>query len=222
MARTVHTFLSDVDLSETQVYLTMQTYDRFAREYAAKWEWSQATIKEITKYNLKPFFKFAKKGGSVLLAGCQSGRDHSFFSRRGFRCLGTEFSFGLLTEALRRVPDGLFLRADARSLPFMPASFDAVYADALVHIPKKDFPNTLRDFRIFLKSRGILYLSLLLGEKNVWVMDDLGSKRYMTLFRKAEVLELIKNLGLKVLWSAVSPYTEPDLPNWFSLIAQKP
>lgn len=49
MNKTPHKILFDKDLSETQIYATIQTYDRFAKEYADKWEWSPLTIKEIQK-----------------------------------------------------------------------------------------------------------------------------------------------------------------------------
>jgi len=214
-------FLPDEDLSETQIFVTTQTYDRFAKEFAERWEWNPKTIKEIKKYNIKPFVKYAKRSGSVLLVSCQSGRDYSLLSKAGFSCLGVGFSYGLLTEAVKRVPHGLFVHFSLRSLPFMPESFDAVYADALMHIPKKDIKEVLRDFMIFLKPGGVVYLSLRVGKGNVLVMGDLGGKRYITLFRKIEILEMVGSAGFKVVWSESSPHTDPSLPGWFSLVAKK-
>lgn len=221
MNKTPHKILIDKDLSETQIYATIQTYDRFAKEYADKWEWNPLTIKEIQKYNIKPFLKHAKKNGKVLIVGCQTGRDYSLLTKAGFSCVGVEFSYGLLSEALRRVPKGIFIHSFPQSLPFMPASFDAVYADALTIIPKRYMKDTLRDFRIFLKKQGILYLSLKLGDANVLVIEDLGGKRYFTLYRKEEVLQLIRMAGFDLAWSCESDNTDPTLPKWFSLIAIK-
>lgn len=221
MNKKCYKFISDKDLSETQIYMTMQAYDRHAKEYADCWEWNPKTIKEIKKYNIKPFAKYAKKSGSVLLAGCRSGRDYSLLTKIGYSCLGIEWSYGLLTEAVKRVPGGLFVRFDLRILPFMPESFDAVYADALTYVPKKNIKEVLKDFRIFLKPKGILYLSLKLGEGNVFVMNDFKNKRYMTLFKKQEIINMLKEVNLKILWSEVSFHTDPSLPKWFSLIAEK-
>lgn len=221
MGKMVYQLLPDEDLSETQIYVTTQTYDRFAKEFADKWEWNPKTIKEIQKYNIKPFLKYAKRGGSVLLVSCQSGRDYSLLSKEDFSCLGIGFSYGLLAEAVKRVPEGLFVHLDLRSLPFMPASFDAVYADALMHTPKKDMKEVLRDFRIFLKPKGVVYLSLRVGKGNVLVMEDLGGKRYITLFKRTEILEMVKSSGFKIMWSQASPHTDSSLPSWFSLIGKK-
>ena len=43
----------------------------------------------------------------------------------------------------------------------------------------------------------------------------------MTLYQKQEILELVKNIGFKILWSEESPHTDPSLPKWFSLVANK-
>lgn len=221
MVKMNYVILPDKDLSPSQIYVTKQTYDRFAQKFAERKEWNKKTIKEITKYNLKPFVKHAKKNGNILIVSCQTGRDYSLLTKKGFHCLGVGFSYGLLTEAVKRVPDGLFVRLDLKALPFMPESFEAIYADALMHNPKRQMGELLKDFNIFLKDKGVLYLSVRLGSASVIMMDDLGGKRYVTLYRKDEVLSLIKTAGFKLLWSAVSLHTDPKLPGWFSLMAQK-
>ncbi len=221
MRKTPYRLLSENDLSETQVFVTMQTYDRFADTYAEKWEWRAKTVQEVKKYNIKPFTKYAQKGCKVLIVGCQSGRDYTLLTEEGFRCLGTSFSYGLLTEALKRVPNGMFVHLDPRSLPFLPESFDAVYADALTYIPRSDLPGALRDFRIFLKPGGVLYLSLKLGKKRVYVVQDIGGPRYLTLFRKQEIVTMVEAAGFHLVWSETSPHTEARLPKWFSLVAEK-
>lgn len=221
MNKVRHKFLPDKDLSDTQIYVTMQTYDRFAKDYAEKWEWNPVTIREVKKYNIKPFSRYAKKGGSVLIVGCRSGRDYFLLTKAGFSCLGIDSSYGLLCEAVERVPGGLFTHLNLRPLPFMPESFDAIYADALTIIPKREMRDVLKDFRIFLKPGGILYLSLKLGKGNVLVMEDLGGRRYLTLFRKKEILEMIEAVGFDLVWSEESDHTDPSLPKWFSLVAKK-
>lgn len=221
MIKTPHRLIFDEDLSKIQIYATIQTYDRFAKKYANKWEWNPSTIKHIKKYNIEPFLKYAQKNGKVLIVGCQTGRDYTLLKKEGFYCLGTEFSYGLLHEAVKRIPDGLFIRLFPQSLPFMPNSFDAVYADALTIVPKKDIKNTLQDFRIFLKTDGILYLSIKIGQANLMVMNDLGGERYFTLFKKDEILNVLSKIGFNVVWSKISQNTDSSLPKWFSLIAKK-
>ncbi len=221
MKKTSYKLLDDDDLTETQIYVTVQSFDRFSREYAEKWEWNPDTVKEVKKYNIQPFTKHTEKKGNVLLVGCRSGRDYNLLTNEGFSCLGIDFSYGLLSEAVKRVPAGLFIRLDPRSLPFMPESFSAIYADSLTLVPKRDIKQVLKDYSIFLKKEGILYLSLKLGEKNVLLIEDEAGKRYYTLYKKEEILKILNSVGFKVLWSQVSKCTDPVLPEWFSLVAQK-
>lgn len=221
MNKTPFKILLDKDLSETQVYTTIQTYDRFAKDYADKWEWNPKTIKEINTYNIQPFVKYAKRNGTVLIIGCQTGRDLSILSKKGYSCFGIEFSHGLLTEAVKRVPEGMFAYHYPTNLPFMPESLDSIYADALTIIPKRDMKNTLEEFKIFLKKNGMLYLSVKVGEGNVMVLEDLGGKRFFTLYKKEEILTFLNSAGFEVLWSSESSNTDETLPNWFSVIAKK-
>jgi|GEM_PF-5790367 SAM-dependent methyltransferase len=213
--------LADKDLSETQIYVTTQTYDRFAKEYADKWEWNQKTIKEIEKYNIKPFQKLVAKGSNVLIVGSRTGRDYSLLTKAGYQCLGVEPSFGFLAEAVKRVKGGLFIRLDLRDLPFMPESFEAIYADALTHIPKKDLGDTLKDFRIFLVKKGFLYLSLKLGKSGLLVDKSIGGKRFMTLYSKEEIVRKVERTGFSIVWSEESSHTDPSHPRWLSLMLKK-
>jgi SAM-dependent methyltransferase len=213
--------LPDKDLSETQIYVSVQTYDRYAKEYADKWEWNQKTIKEVLEYNIKPFKKLVTKGGNVLIVGSRTGRDYSLLTKAGYRCLGVEPSYGFLAEAVERVKGGLFIRHDLRGLPFMPESFEAIYADALTHIPKKDLNDTLKDFRIFLVKKGFLYLSLKLGKAGLLVDTSIGGKRFMTLYTKEEILKLVARAGFEVVWSEESSHTDPSYPRWLSLMLKK-
>ncbi len=213
--------LIDKDLSETQVYVTIQTYDRFAAEYAEKWEWNKKTVREVRKYNIKPFTQFVKKGSSVLVVGSRTGRDYSLLTNEGFKCLGVEPSFGLLTEAVKRVEGGQFVRLDLRNLPFIPESFEAIYADALTHLPKENMSDMLKDFRIFLRGRGFLYLSLKLGKSGVLMDKSIGGKRYMTLFTREEIVKVVDGAGFEIVWNEDSSHTDSSHPRWLSLMLRK-
>jgi ubiquinone/menaquinone biosynthesis C-methylase UbiE len=221
MRKLSHKLHPGKDLTETQSYITLQTFNKNAKEYAEKWEWSSAMTKEIVKYNIKPFLQFVKPGNTCLIAGCQSGRDYSILSKKGMKCVGVSWSYGLLKEAQIRVPDGIFLFADLRNLPFMSNGFDAIYADALTRIPRKDVKQVLKDFRVFLKDGGYLYLSFRVGEEGVYQQDDSVGKRYMTMFDEVKLVDMIKNSGFNISWKARSEHLKKSLPNWLSLVVKK-
>ena len=210
------------DLSEAQAYLTLQTFNKRAEEYAREWEWSAGMIREIIKYNISPFIRYVKKGSTCLIAGCQSGLDYFLLSKAGIKCVGVSDSYGLLIEAQKRVPNGIFMYSDLRSLPFMPDSFDAIYADALTRIPRRDVKRVVKDFKIFLRDGGYLYLSFRVdSKKGVYLQDDVVGKRYLTMFTETDITQMIKDLDLKILWSARSKHLEKSLPDWLSLVVQK-
>ena len=217
---TKHKILQNTDLTEAQMYATIETFNRHAKDYAEKWEWNPHTIQEIKNYNINPFLKYAKPKGKVLIVGSRTGRDLYFLSKKGFNCLGTEYSSGLIEEALQRVPYGMFVRLDPRSLPFMPNSFDAIYADDIAYLPIKNIKKTVRDLKIFLRDNGVLYLSFRIGDNSILVMDEFDDKRYIALYKKKDLTDFIESLGFKIIWDKNSPHTDPGLPNWYSLIAR--
>src|SRR3989344_7897262 len=101
MKKTSYTILPDNDFSETQIYVTLHTFDRYPKAYLKRWEQNPKTVSEIIKYNVNPFLKFAPKNGTLLLAGCRGGRDYKIFSEKGYTCIGVDMSYGLLTKAVR-------------------------------------------------------------------------------------------------------------------------
>jgi SAM-dependent methyltransferase len=209
------------DLSQDQMYITTQTFDNNAKQYAKVWEFKPEMQPDIVKYNLKPFFKYAKKPGNCLIAGCQSGRDYQQIKKRGINCVGVSESFGLLSEAIKRIPDGVFLFSDLRELPFLPESFDYVYADALTKIPRKNLKKTLKDFKIFLRPKGYMYLSFRVGATGIYLQQDSVGKRYMTIYDQTELTNMIKSLNLEIKWSARSKHVDPYFPDWLSMVVQK-
>ena len=58
--KTPHKVFLHEDLSLSQVNLSVQTFNRCAKEYAEKWEWCPETIKQTKKYNTDPFLKYIK------------------------------------------------------------------------------------------------------------------------------------------------------------------
>lgn len=75
----------------------------------------------------------ASPGARVLEVGCGNGRLLANLSEAGNVLVGVDRSEAMLREAIRRVPDALFVRASAEALPFRPGAFDAVLAVNVVH-----------------------------------------------------------------------------------------
>jgi SAM-dependent methyltransferase len=92
----------------------------------------------------------ARRGGRLLDAGCGTGGFLRWaLDRASFeRVCGTDVSAEALALARERVPEGEFLTAPLRALPFGAASFDLVVAnDVLQHVPEADVGASLAELR---------------------------------------------------------------------------
>ena len=96
-------------------------------------------------------------GGTVLDLGCGSGlpvaRD---LTVAGYRVTGVDLSDVQVSRARDLVPGATFVRADASTVPFEAASFDAVVSFyALIHLPLEDQPPLLERIASWLRPGGL-------------------------------------------------------------------
>lgn len=101
-------------------------------------------------------------GERVLDAACGSGRLCEAISARGAYYQGFDFSTGLLAEARKAFPQGVFSEADLCEQEGWPrGSFDRIFCIAsLQHLPSPEMRlKTMRAFHERLCSSGVLYLS---------------------------------------------------------------
>ncbi|MER6711489.1 methyltransferase domain-containing protein [Streptomyces sp. NPDC000877] len=95
-------------------------------------------------------------GGRVLDVGCGSGVPVArTLAAAGHRVTGIDISEVQIRRARERVPDADFRHADATTVSFEPASFDAVVSlYALIHIPLPEQPPLLRKIAGWLRPGG--------------------------------------------------------------------
>ena len=78
----------------------------------------------------------AKSGQNVLDLCCGQGNVAEVLAARGCKVTGADFSPAMLEFARRRLPDAVFIEADAQDLPFRDAEFDVVVSNVGVcHVP---------------------------------------------------------------------------------------
>jgi len=132
---------------------TIATYDRIAAQYAAKsldtsperWQSHQA---QLTRFAEAVAGRAPPRRFRILDAGCGPGLDCQWFHERGFSAIGLDLSAGMLAEARTRVSGVPFCQADLRHIGFREGAFDGIWCNAsLLHLPRADVPNVLRDFR---------------------------------------------------------------------------
>ena len=97
-------------------------------------------------------------GGPVLDLGCGCGVPVArSLAAAGYQVTGVDISEVQIGRARRLVPAGTFVRADASTVTFPAASFDAVVClYALVHMPLRAQPELLRRVADWLRPGGCL------------------------------------------------------------------
>jgi ubiquinone/menaquinone biosynthesis C-methylase UbiE len=172
----------------------IKLYDGIAEEYAKRIE----AIPSIKQFNL--FKKYVTRGRNILDAGCAAGRDCQMLSTKGYSVTGIDLLENLLTIAKREYPALRFVHGDIRTLPFENNSFDAIWANAILHhLIKKDMKRALREFFRVLKPNGIVFVTTKLG-KGTWKVKEAfssGKEREFTLLTARELTDMLKEADFK-------------------------
>lgn len=135
---------------------TIAYYDHNADHFFT----STATVDMSTVY--EQFLPYIPEGGSILDAGCGSGRDSKAFLDKGYAVTAFDASAELVQRA--KLNTGL----EVKHLTFNEITdelvYDGVWACAsLLHVPFNDIPNTLSILWSSLKYGGAFYISFKLG-----------------------------------------------------------
>ena len=157
-------------------------------------------------------------GGRVLDLGCGPGFDAQVLHDKGYDVVLTDFSF----EMLRMATCSPRILADMRRLPFQRESFDGVWAVAsLLHIPREQIQDVLRDILNVLTPGGVL-LSTLKSDQALQLPDV----RHYEYYSPAEWQDRLQKAGFRMIWSEVTEERREvggvvyEIP-WISTLAQK-
>jgi len=104
----------------------------------------------------------------IIDLGCGHGRDMAWFESHGMNVIGIDLSYNMLVQASRRA-SGKLCQMDLRRLAFYNAQFKAVWCcAALLHLPKADVLDALKEIRRILSPNGVLVLTIQEGEGETW------------------------------------------------------
>ncbi|HLC66261.1 MAG TPA: methyltransferase domain-containing protein [Candidatus Nanoarchaeia archaeon] len=173
---------------------TVQTYEQHAAWYASK-QWSYdftALAKQFT--DLLP-------GKRILDLGCGAGRDAAMLASLGDQVVGIDASAALLEYAKQKAPTAKFQVMDfTQPLRFRDASFDGIWASAsLLHVQKNMLPKILLECNRILVKRGILYISVKLGEGEHWIDHPKDGKRFFALYREQELWKCVQKANFTII-----------------------
>ncbi|WP_240189948.1 class I SAM-dependent methyltransferase [Bacillus sp. P14.5] len=133
-----------------------------------------------------------ENSSSVLDLGAGPGKDSLFFKENGIQPLAIDIS-----PEMVRICRGKGLEAEVLSLDEMnrlEKKFGAVWAmNSLLHIPRKEIENVLRDVHEVLEERGLFYMGLYGGidSEGIWEGDIFEPKRFFSLHTSVDIQKLV-------------------------------
>jgi len=190
-------------------------YDRIAPDYAAL---NAAMPRESVDAGTR-LLGLVGTGAQILDAGCGAGRDMAWLEGQGARMTGVDLSRGMLAQA-RQITRGPLAQMDLRHLAFRDGRFGGVWcAASLLHLPKAEAPDTLRELRRVLRPGGLLHLSIQEGEGEQWESNPYGTaERLFARYLAEEAAALLHDAGFAVLDLVVN---DAGTRRWLSFLARR-
>ncbi len=164
----------------------------------------------------------------ILDLGCGDGREAALYQSlyghlRGY--VGLDLSRGMLESARQRQLLGPSLvEADMYHPPFDSASFEFIWAAAsLIHTPKDQIAEQLREIRRCLDSNGRVFFAMRHGEGQGWE-DGKASldHRFFVYWTEPEFTSLLKENGFRIETARVDSIRDASRGvSWLFVVATK-
>jgi len=193
---------------------TIETYEQMADLYNSLYPY-------VNKENID-FFIDKINGDKILDIGCGSGRDAEYFVSKGLDVTGIDLSNRFIEISQAKVPKAKFIKMDMRNINFPVNSFDGIWSmRSILHIPKLEVKDTIIKFREVLKTNGIIYISVKLGEGEKFVKRDRykGLEKFFAFYTESEMSDLLENCGFEII--KLSLYKVPKQATWIDVFAIK-
>ena len=191
---------------------TLKYYNENAQSFASgtvSVKFTEVQDKFLEKLNLDAY---------ILDFGCGAGRDTKYFLSRGYQVDAVDGSEQLCRIASEytgiKVRQMLFQELDEKE------KYDGIWACAsILHLPKKQLREVLKNMYAALKSKGWIYTSLKYGE-----FEGERNGRYFTDFTTDTFKDFIHDMhGLKIEEQWITGDVRPGRgeEKWLNLLLQK-
>jgi len=152
-------------------------------------------------------------GKEVIDIGCGWGRDAQLFIKLGCNYLGIDLSQKMLEQAKKLTPNAQFLKMSMYSLDLPSGHFDGVWAVAsLLHIPKKNLEEVLKEIRRVVKPGGIGFFTMKEGDGEKMVFRARSKNGlFFAYYHLNEFSDALTNAGFDVLEKSKGEKKSNDL-----------
>ena len=176
------------------------TYDRIARRYADRQ--LQLAPEATSAYAAleRGFVAGLPRGGVVGDLGCGPAFDGLRFAEMGFQVAGVDLSAGMLRIAQGHL-EGHVAQGDLRALPLATGCLDGIWNVAsMLHVPERETPTVLHEFRRVLKPLGSLVLVTALGEGAAHepVPNVADERRWYVYRSRRSLVEQLNDVGFVI------------------------
>jgi ubiquinone/menaquinone biosynthesis C-methylase UbiE len=159
------------------------------------------------KEQVKLLLEFSSRipsNGRILDAGCGNGA-YSRILSKNFEVIGIDISEKQIEIAKQNAPKAKFICQDMTKLTFPDEYFNGILSYyAVIHVPREDQYELLKNFYRMLKVGGVLLISLHPTDDPESYNEDFfetGSKMFWSGFDKETNLKMIQSIGFKIIWS---------------------
>lgn len=144
---------------------TQVSYDRVAVEYAEKFK-DETDRKSFDRDCLDRLAREVGGLGPICDIGCGPGQVARYLHRQGVDTLGVDLSPRMVAEAQRLNPKIHFHQGNMLSLPDADDSWGGIAGFyCIIHIPREQVVEALREMKRVLKPGGVLLLALHIGRE---------------------------------------------------------
>lgn len=192
--------------------LTKQYYNQNAQQFF------DATLHLDVNALYTPFLPHIPLHGTILDAGCGSGRDSKHFLDLGFKVVSFDASETLAALASEHLGQNV-IQASFGTFEAAPSSFDGIWACAsLLHLPYKELENTFSRLSALLKPTGIFYCSFKYG-----TLEQIRNGRFFTDMNEQKLQEMLvlTKLGIKQTWISTDVRAGREAEQWLNAILIK-
>lgn len=198
------------------------TYNKIAKDWMSNhnsdtW-WKDGTAK---------YSSFLNPQSTILDVGSGAGQKAKYFVEKGFEVTGIDFSEKMVELAKKQVPTAKFFTKDIKQPLEFETLFDGVFAQAvLLHIPKNEILDVLKNIITPLKDGGYLYIAVkelkpgnkeeVIVKENVYGYDF---ERFFSYFTLEEMKKYLDKIKLTIVYETITK--SPEGTNWIQIIARK-